>query len=184
MQFPIAPEYQEAILRQYRQNLSRYPLIQAEVDAFLQNEGEPLCLCLQYLYGHMAAQDVLSVSVEVLAGYVQATLQALDQIDYLKTVPPEIFFPYVLYHRINSEQLDGSRDFLLEELLPHVQGKSMEQAALSVNYWCYAHATYTPADDRTLGPMAVLRRTLGRCGEESVLAVAALRSVGIPARQV
>ena len=173
-----------AILRQYEANVSRYPRIREEVETFLQGRGEAFSLCLKYLYGHMAAQDALSAPVEVLAGYVQATLDACRQLDHLKTIPPEIFFPYVLYHRVNSECLDNSRGFLLTELLPHVRGKSMEQAALAVNYWCYAHATYTPADDRTLGPLAILRRTMGRCGEESVLAVAALRSVGIPARQV
>ena len=183
LEFPIAPPYKADILRQYGRNLSRYPVVKAEVDAFLQGKDETFVLCLQYLYGHMAAQDVLSASVCVFASYVQATLEAFRQIDYLQTVPPDIFFPYVLYHRVNSECLDDSRGYLLRELLPHVLGKTMEQAALAVNYWCYAHATYTPADDRTLGPLAVLRRTLGRCGEESVLAVAALRSVGIPARQ-
>ena len=183
MVFPIAPQYEAAIVRQYQKNMARYPLVKKEADAFLQGEDATLSLCLQYLYGHMAPQDVLSFPPEVFAGYVRATLQALGQIDYLQAVPPEIFFPYVLYHRVNSECLDESRGFFMEELLPHVQGKTMEQAALTVNYWCYAHATYTPADDRTLGPLAVLRRTLGRCGEESVLAVSALRSVGIPARQ-
>ena len=171
------------ILRQYNKNISRYPVIHREVEAFLRDKEENLALCLRYLYGHMAAQDVLSTSVEVFADYIRATLDALAQLDYLKTVPAEIFFPYVLYPRVNSEYLDGSRACLFRELLPHVREKSMEEAALSVNYWCYAHATYTPADDRTLGPMGVIQRTMGRCGEESVLAVAALRSVGIPARQ-
>ena len=183
MVFPLQPQLEAAILRQYHKNISRYPVVQREVEAFLQEQEGSFALCMKYLYGHIAAQDVLSVSVGVLGGYVQATLQALGTIEYLKTVPPEIFFPYVLYPRVNSEHLDESRGLLMEELLPYVLGKDMEQAALAVNYWCYAHATYTPADDRTLGPLGVLRRTLGRCGEESVLAVAALRSVGIPARQ-
>ncbi len=183
MAFSVAAPWQAAILRQYEKNLSRYPVVRREVEAFLRDKGEDLALCLRYLYGHMAAQDVLSASPEVFAGYAEATLRAVRELEYLQSVPPEIFFPYVLYHRVNSECLDGSRGFLLRELLPHVKGKSMAQAALAVNYWCYAHATYTPADDRTLGPLAVLRRTLGRCGEESVLAVSALRSVGIPARQ-
>lgn len=183
MVFPIPHEYKTAILRQYHKNISRYPVICAEVEAFLEGKEEDFSLCLQYLYGHMAAQDVLSTPVEVFSDYVQATLKACQTLHYLRNVPPEIFFPYVLYHRVNSECLDNSRGFLFAELLPHVQRKSMEQAALSVNYWCYAHATYTPADVRTLGPLAILRRTLGRCGEESVLAVAALRSAGIPARQ-
>ena len=164
MVFPIDPSLKAAILRQYDNNLSRYPVIRAEADAFLQDKEEDFSLCLQYLYGHMAAQDVLSIAVTDLAGYVSATLEACRQIRYLKTVPPEVFFPYVLYHRVNSERADASRGFLLKELLPLTQGKTMEQAALAVNYWCYAHATYTPADDRTLGPMAVLNRTLGRCG--------------------
>ena len=175
---------QTAILRQYEANMARYPLIREEVETFLRDQSATFALCLRYLYGHMAAQDVLSLSPEVFAGYVRATLEACRQLHYPNTVPPEIFFPYVLYPRVNSENPDGSRVFFLEELLPLVRGKSMEAAALAVNYWCYAHATYTPADDRTLGPLAILRRTLGRCGEESVLAVAALRSVGIPARQV
>lgn len=183
LEFLITPPYKADILRQYDRNLSRYPVVKAEVDAFLQKKDETFSLCLQYLYGHMAAQDVLSASVSVFASYVQATLEAFAQIEYANAVPQEIFFPYVLYHRVNSECLDDSRGYLQAELLPYVRGKTMAQAALAVNYWCYAHATYTPADDRTLGPLAVLRRTLGRCGEESVLAVAALRSVGIPARQ-
>ena len=173
-----------AIFAQYEQNMAQYPLVKGEVDAFLQGQADNFGLYMRYLYGHMAAQDVLSAELSVMADYVRATLAAEAQLPYIKSIPPEIFFPYVLYHRVNSECLDSSRSLLLKELLPHVQGKSMAQAALAVNYWCYAHATYTPADDRTLGPLAVLRRTLGRCGEESVLAVAALRSAGIPARQV
>lgn len=183
MIFPIPPQYSAAIARQYEKNMSRYRSVREEVDAFLQGKNENFSLCLQYLYGHMAAQDVLSHRVEIFADFVTSTLEACGKVDYLRAVPAELFFPYVLYHRVNSEYLDQSRGLLLEQLLPYVQGKTMEQAALAVNYWCYAHATYTPADDRTLGPLAMLRRTLGRCGEESVLAVAALRSVGLPARQ-
>ena len=150
--------------------MARYPLAKAEVEAFLQDQGEDFCLFMRYLYGHMPAQDVLSAEVSTLAGFARATLDAAEKLDYVNNIPPEIFFPYVLHHRVNSECLEDCRGYLLEQLLPYVAGKTMEQAALAVNYWCYAHATYTPADDRTLGPLAVLRRTLGRCGEESVLA--------------
>ena len=183
MDLTLSPADKAAILRQFNKNLSCYPLVKGEVEAFLRDKEETFVLYMQYLYGHMAAQDVLSQTPAVFAGFVRATQQALAQIDYCASVPPDIFFPYVLQHRVNSECLDDSRGYLLEQLRPFVLGKTMHQAALAVNYWCYAHATYTPADDRTLGPLAILRRTLGRCGEESVLAVAALRSVGIPARQ-
>ena len=155
MELPVAPQEQAAILRRYQQNMSRYPVIWAEVGAFLQKKDETFSLCMKYLYGHMAAQDVLSAPIALLAHYAQASLDALHQMEYVKNVPLEIFFPYVLYHRVNSECLDDSRGYLQAELLPYVRGKTMAQAALAVNYWCYAHATYTPADDRTLGPLGV-----------------------------
>ncbi len=183
MAFTVRPELKTRILQQYDLNMIHYPKKREEVEAFLQGREEAICLCLRFLYGHLPANDLLSFPVQMLAGYAEASLEAYEIIDYIKTIPQELFFTYVLYHRVNSECLDGSRGFLMATLLPHVQGKTMAQAALAVNAWCFSQATYTPADDRTLGPLAVMRRTLGRCGEESVLAVAALRSVGIPARQ-
>ena len=184
MVFSVLPQIKERILACYEHNMARYPKRKGEVDAYIKDREENFRLCLQYLYGHMPAHDVLSFPVEVLASFVEATLEAYESIPYMQAIPQEIFFPYVLFHRVNSECLDGSRGYLMGEMLPYVQNKSMEDAALAVNYWCYAHATYAPADDRTLGPLAVLRGTRGRCGEESVLTVSALRSVGIPARQI
>ncbi len=183
MELVVQPLLREKILLQYEKNMALYPQKRREVEAFLQGREETFCLCLRYLYGHLPANDMLSFSVPLLASYASASLEAYETIDYVKTIPQEVFFSYVLWHRVNSECLDDSRYTLMSQLLPLVQGKTMEDAALAVNLWCCAHATYTPADDRTLGPLSVLRRTLGRCGEESVLAVAALRSVGIPARQ-
>lgn len=183
MGFKVLPQLKRKILQQYAGQMERCPQKRAEVELFLEGREEGFGLCLRFLYGHMTVTDLVSFSVEQIAGYVEASMEAYEKLDYVRTIPQEIFFPYVLTHRVNSECLDCSRGELMAELLPIVQGKPMEQAALAVNYWCYSRATYTPSDDRTLGPLAVLRRTLGRCGEESVLTVAALRSVGLPARQ-
>ena len=60
----------------------------------------------------------------------------------------------------------------------------MDDAILEVNHWCHEKANYQPSDARTSSPLATVRTAYGRCGEESTLLVAALRSVGIPARQV
>ncbi|MFS0837151.1 transglutaminase domain-containing protein [Paenibacillus sp. 1P03SA] len=59
----------------------------------------------------------------------------------------------------------------------------MEKAILETNYWCHEKATYVGSDLRTISPLTMLRSAQGRCGEESTLAVSALRSIGIPARQ-
>ena len=60
----------------------------------------------------------------------------------------------------------------------------MHDAVLEVNHWCHEKVNYQPADARTSAPLATVKTAYGRCGEESTFLVAALRSVGIPARQV
>ena len=60
----------------------------------------------------------------------------------------------------------------------------MHDAVLEVNHWCHEKVIYTPSDARTSSPLASIKTAYGRCGEESTFTVAALRSVGIPARQV
>ena len=40
MIFPVSPHYSAAIARQYEKNMSRYPSVREEVDAFLQGRNE------------------------------------------------------------------------------------------------------------------------------------------------
>jgi transglutaminase-like putative cysteine protease len=71
-----------------------------------------------------------------------------------------------------------------EELKDRVKNLSLHDAVLEVNHWCHEKVVYTPSDSRTSSPLASVKTAYGRCGEESTFTVAALRSVGIPARQV
>ena len=96
-------------------------------------------------------------------------------------LPEEIFLNYVLFHRVNEEEIAPCRTFFRREIGERTEGMSFREAALEVNYWCAQEATYHCTDDRTLSALAVYRRGNGRCGEESVFTVNALRSVGVPA---
>ena len=60
----------------------------------------------------------------------------------------------------------------------------MAEAAIEINYWCAEKATYHTTDARTIAPINIYRCGNGRCGEESTFTISALRSAGIPARQV
>ena len=73
---------------------------------------------------------------------------------------------------------------MYDELINRISGLSMKEAALEVNHWCHEKVTYRGADARTSSPLASVKYSFGRCGEESTLLVAALRTAGIPARQV
>jgi hypothetical protein len=100
------------------------------------------------------------------------------------SIPEQIFRHFVLPIRVNNEHLDESRMVFFEELKDRVKNMSLHDAILEVNHWCHEKVVYQPSDSRTSAPLASVKTAFGRCGEESTFTVAALRSVGIPARQV
>ena len=79
--------------------------------------------------------------------------------------------------------MDSSRKVFYKELLPRLQGLSLEKAILEVNHWCHEKVTYQSTDIRTISPLNAIKSAYGRCGEESTFTVTAMRAAGIPARQ-
>lgn len=139
---------------------------------------------LKFLYGTLPIQDIGDCDVTVLKSYCSHACKLLEEMPWCEEIPGHLFVQYMLYPRINSEFIEDCRRFFYDQLRERVRGLSMEQAALEVNYWCAEHVSYESSDDRTASPLTVYRCGKGRCGEESTFAVTALRSVGIPARQV
>ena len=184
MLLALEPSLKEKIEKQYEEWMACCPNKKREIDAWIKSADEDEAVCMKYLYAYMHPCDIVSYDVEVIASYVKATLDMYANVPYAKKVPAELFFTYVLCVRVNNEDLDKSREWIYRQLVDRVKDKkTMVEAALEVNYWCYEKATYIPSDDRTLAPFGMCNSARGRCGEESTLAVSAMRSVGIPARQ-
>ncbi|MCH5329036.1 MAG: transglutaminase domain-containing protein [Coprobacter sp.] len=139
---------------------------------------------LQFLYAYMPLADITDYPVTFHLQNVRASFRAQQEMSWGKEVPELLFRHFVLPVRVNNEPLDSARMIFYEQLKERVRGLKMDEAILEVNHWCHEHVTYAPSDARTLSPLACINNALGRCGEESTLTVAALRSVGIPARQV
>lgn len=139
---------------------------------------------LEFLYAYMPLADVTDYTVQFHLENIRATFEAREQMPWGKKVPELLFNHFVLPLRVNNEALDMSRPVFFKELKERVAGMSMDEAILEVNHWCHEHVTYQPSDARTLSPLACMNTAIGRCGEESTFTVAALRSIGIPARQV
>ena len=148
------------------------------------NVNEQEMEALRFLYAYMPLADVTDYPIEFYLENVRATFEARNQMPWGKKVPELMFKHFVLPLRVNNEALDMSRPVFFKELKERVAGMSMEEAILEVNHWCHEHVTYQPSDSRTLSPLACMKTAIGRCGEESTFTVAALRSIGIPARQV
>ena len=146
--------------------------------------GRDLGLAMKYLYVTAPYSDLVNYSFEDIQDFAGHGLFLYNTLERVKELPEEMFLNYILDHRVNEEEVLPCRTLFWNELKDRIEGKNAKDAAIEVNYWCAEEATYHSGDDRTLPALTVYRRGYGRCGEESVFLVNALRSVGIPARQV
>lgn len=158
--------------------------ILAELDAVLEECEETERLYLTYVFATLPVSDLGDYEPKLFLSCVQGALRRRREFSWCAELPEHLFLLWVLYPRINNEELSDCRGLFYSELSKRVSGLSLTDAVLEVNRWCAEHVTYRSTDDRTASALAVYRCGYGRCGEESTFAVNALRSVGIAARQV
>ena len=139
---------------------------------------------LEFLYAYMPLGDIVNQTPEFYLEQYRLMETALEEMPWGKRIPERELRHFVLPVRVNNENIDSSRCVFYKELAPRIKDMSMKDAVLEVNHWCHEKAVYMPSDRRTSSPLATVKTAYGRCGEESTLLVAALRAVGIPARQV
>ena len=161
----------ESRVRNYELGVSFDTLSRAEREA------------MEFLYAYMPLSDLADYEPSFYLQQVRYAFKAREEMPWGKDVPEDVFRHFVLVYRVNNENLDTARMVFYRELKDRVGGMSMEEAALEVNHWCHEHVAYRASDSRTSAPLATMRTSLGRCGEESTFTVTALRAVGIPARQ-
>ena len=139
---------------------------------------------LEFLYAYMFNGDVTDYSGEFYHENVKYAFKAREEMPWGKDIPEREFNHFVMPVRINNENLDNSRMVFYEELKDRVKDLSLNDAVLEINHWCHEKANYKGSDSRTSSPLATVKTSWGRCGEESTFLVAALRAMCIPARQV
>lgn len=139
---------------------------------------------MEFLYAYMPLPDMTDYSGSYYLDNVRTSLTARREMAWGDSVPDREWLHFVLPVRVNNENLDSCRMVFYDMLKERVSGLSMSDAILEINHWCHEKVTYRPSDARTSSPLATMRTAHGRCGEESTFTVAALRAMGIPARQV
>lgn len=140
---------------------------------------------MDFLRAHLPQSDLECCPAEMLLEFARHAVMVREKAPWCGALDWEVFAHYVLFPRVNDEELSFHRAVFHDALWPRVKDlPTQEERALEVNRWCHEHASYEAQDDRTASPMTVYRSGSGRCGEESAFLVSALRSVGIPARQV
>ncbi len=139
---------------------------------------------MMFLYAYMPLSDLCNKDGDYYLSQVRLAFQIREKLPWGADIPEDVFRHFVLPYRINNEDMDSSRAVFFKEIYPRVKDLSIEDAALEVNHWCHEKVNYKGTDSRTISPLGAIRTAYGRCGEESTFTVTALRSVGIPARQV
>ena len=139
---------------------------------------------LQFLYAYMPISDVTDVDGQIYLDAVRTAFAARQEMPWGKDIPEREFRHFVLPVSVNNEDIDSARTVFYKELKARVSNMTLRDAILEINHWCHEKVVYQPSDPRTSSPLATVKTAYGRCGEESTFTVAALRSVGIPARQV
>ncbi len=138
---------------------------------------------LLFLLSSMTLADIVEQDASFHVDRVREALRARNALPWGNEIPNDLFLHFVLPPRSGNEILDTARVLLQRELFPRLAKLSMHDAVLEINHWCHEHVSYQPSDARTSSPLATMRTAAGRCGEESVFTVAALRAACIPARQ-
>ena len=139
---------------------------------------------LQFLYAYMPIGDITDYPGEYYLENLRLAFRAKAEMPWGDAIPEREFNHFVVPVRVNNEGLDDFRSSYYEELKARVKDMTLADAALEVNHWCHEHVNYKGSDSRTSAPMSTIKTSWGRCGEESTLLVTALRTIGIPARQV
>lgn len=171
--------YRSEVHADFEARMAQFPMLEVQLDTLCRAERE----AMEFLYAYMPLSDLADYTPQFFLQQVRYAFKARAEMPWGKDVPEDVFRHFVLVYRVNNENLDTARMVMFRELKERVQGMTIEEAALEVNHWCHEHVAYRASDSRTSAPLATMRTSLGRCGEESTFAVTALRAVGIPARQ-
>lgn len=154
-------------------------------EAFLAQANEINANEAIYFADALTDADWYEANTEMLLDGFRAALEVKEAFPWGGTYSDEIYRRYVLPLRVDDEPLQPYRRQFLEEIGARIDTiSSLSRAALEVNLWLGERVGFQSTDWRDQGPLTTISCGFGRCGEMMIVAIDAMRSVGIPARGV
>lgn len=181
----VDKSFRNEVLDDYEIRAERYGAVRSDLFEIKETISDDATRdAVSFLLAYMPLSDLAVYEPGYLTEHVAAALMTRTEMPWGPSVPVELFLNFVLPPRVNNENPDDFRIIYYNELKDRVKGLAAVEAALEINRWCQEKVEYQSADSRTSSPLATVLSARGRCGEESTFTVAALRTAGIPARQV
>ena len=115
-------------------------------------------ILLRYIYACLPLSDVAMVPLDTFRDSASWALHLRESRSDVRALPDEMFLAYVLFPRVNEEELLPCRRLFGEALEARLGGKTGIPAALDINYWCAEQGTYHSDDTRTIAPLNFYRR--------------------------
>ena len=141
--------------------------------------------CMAHLGQHCPASDFTTEDLGIVIESAELSLWTRSNTPWGPLIPDSVFLRYVLPHRISQEPLVNWRPVFMEAVMPVVKdARSIEEAVILVSAWCDSLVDYRQTQFRDQSPFVTWSSGIGRCEELTVFFMCALRSVGIPCRQV
>ncbi len=136
-----------------------------------------------WILAWLPLSDCAALDLPMLREHVEGAVRTYSEAPWGDTIPRDLWLHFVVPHRVSQEPAQAWREEFRAQIWPRVKdAESMELAALAVTRWCREQATFKSTSGRDMGPLTTVARGIGRCEEEMILNICALRSVGIPAR--
>lgn len=73
-------------------------------------------MLMKFLYGTMPVRDAGEYGFDLFLSYVKHALMLREKVAWCKELPEDVFVNYVLYDRINSEDITDCRPFFTSRL--------------------------------------------------------------------
>ena len=89
----------------YLEQAKNLPRVFAPVDEKLQKCTEEVALACKYLYAFMPYSDIGNYPFEVFLDYAENGVKLWKENPQVADLPEEIFLNYVLFHRVNEEEI-------------------------------------------------------------------------------
>jgi transglutaminase-like putative cysteine protease len=148
----------------------------------IHEESHEPAKCVAFLFAYLPPVDYGALTPELLREHVEYSLKVRAEAPWREQLTDELFYHYILAHRVSQEPCQAWRKLMHDELWPRVKDLPMQEAALEANRYAREYATFAQTNARDQGPLTTMLRGVGRCEEEMILYICAARSIGIPAR--
>jgi hypothetical protein len=159
----------------------------AELEAALSYfpAGSTELAALRFIVANLPLADLGCITSAELANNVELALDAWRGLPFEPFYDGATWAHYVLPHRVSQEPLEPWRSEFHSQLAPLVAECATPEEAWRVVFdWCGQRAGFKQTQRRDQGPLTTIKGGYGRCEELMALQICALRSVGLPARNV